>query len=142
MTKKKTEKGTPNFDFHSIKTVEDACKKCGYETKLPDFSIFPEKLRHSLLCAYVLMIVFEAINDEWEPDFTNQREARYYPWPWVLSSGFGFSGSDYDYVFTDAFVGSRLCTNSSEKAIYILEQFEDIWKGWLLGMKTEIKISE
>ena len=140
MAKKKLTKGTPGFDFHSIKTVEDAFQKCGHNIqKLEDLSMIPEKYRNSLMCAFILMVVFDAINDGWEPDFSNQNEARYYPWPWVLSSGFGFSLSLYSCDYTAASVGSRLCTNTSEKAVYILEQFPDLWKAWLLGIKNEIK---
>jgi hypothetical protein len=137
MAKKKVTKGTPGFDFHSIKTTDDAFRKCGLEPNLPDFSMIPEKYRHSLMCAFLLMVVFDAINDGWEPDFSNHNEARYFPWPWVLSSGFGFSLSSYDYGCTIALVGSRLCTNTREKVVYILEQFPELWKAWLLGIKSE-----
>lgn len=135
MAKRKIQKGTPGFDFHSIKTVEDAFKTSGLNIqKLEDLTMIPEKYRHSIWSAFLLMVVFDAINDGWEPDFSNHNEARYFPWPLVLSSGFGFSYSGYLYGNTDAYVGSRLCTNSAEKAKYILEQFEDLCKAWMLGM--------
>jgi hypothetical protein len=140
MAKRKNQKGTPGFDFHSIKTVEDAFKKCGQNIqKLEDLTMIPEKYRHSIWSAFLLMVVFDAINDGWEPDFSNHNEARYFPWPWVLSSGFGFSDSRYTYASATAYVGSRLCTNSAEKTKYVLVQFEDLWKSWLLGMNCEIK---
>jgi hypothetical protein len=89
------------FDFRTIKTVEDAFKKCGYDpTKLPDVSGIPEKFGAALTTAFTLMVVFEAINNGWEPDFSNQKQPRFYPWAWVLSSGFGFSGSDCDCAFS------------------------------------------
>jgi hypothetical protein len=133
MTTKKTK-----FDFRSIKTIEDAFKRTGNDsTKLPDVSMIPEKFRAQLTTCFLLMIVFEAINNGWEPDFSNQKQPRYYPWPWVLSSGFGFSYSGFSYDYAITGVGSRLCTDTSEKAVYILEQFPDLWKSWLLNINQK-----
>lgn len=135
---KKTTKGKSVFDFRAIKTMEDAFKKNGYDSsKLPDVSIIPEKFRKQLIDCFLLMIIFEAINDGWEPDFSNQNQAKFYPWPWVLSSGFGFSTTYSRYVSAHTTVGSRLCTDTSEKALYILDQFPDLWKSWLLNVKSE-----
>jgi hypothetical protein len=138
MVKISTTKKTKVFDFRTIKTVEDAFKKNGYDsTKLPDFSMIPEKFRTQLTTCFLLMVIFEAINDGWEPDFSDHSQGKYYPWPWVLSSGFGFSHSYCDCDYATTFVGSRLCTDTSEKAIYILNQFPDLWKNWLLNVKPE-----
>jgi hypothetical protein len=138
MVKISTTKKTKVFDFRTIKTVEDAFKKNGYDsTKLPDFSMIPEKFRTQLTTCFLLMVIFEAINDGWEPDFSDHSQGKYYPWPWVLSSGFGFSTSGYLFAYSLSFVGSRLCTDTSEKAIYILNQFPDLWKNWLLNVKPE-----
>ena len=138
MVKISTTKKTKVFDFRTIKTVEDAFKKNGYDsTKLPDFSMIPEKFRTQLTTCFLLMVIFEAINDGWEPDFSDHSQGKYYPWPWFLSSGFGFSDSGYYYAHSTTLVGSRLCTDNSEKAIYILNQFPDLWKNWLLNVKPE-----
>lgn len=135
-----TKKSTEKFDFRSITTVEKAFEKCGYDPKAtPDLSALPEQIRNALLSAYLLMVVFEAINDGWQPDFTDRNQVRYFPWPDVSRSGLGFSNSDYVYDDgrTRARVGSRLCTDSSMKALFILEQFQDLWKTWLLGVKID-----
>jgi hypothetical protein len=138
MVKISTTKKTKVFDFRTIKTIEDAFKKNGYDsTKLPDFSMIPEKFRTQLTTCFLLMVIFEAINDGWEPDFSDHSQGKYYPWPWVLSSGFGFSTSDFTCGRARTGVGSRLCTDASEKAIYILEQFPDLWKSWLLNVNPE-----
>jgi hypothetical protein len=128
-------KKVKKFDFRTIKTIEDAFKKCRYDSAiLPEVSIIPEKFRAALTTAFILMVIFEAINDGWEPDFSNHTKLRYYPLPSVLSSGFGFSSSAYHCGSARTSVGSRLCTDTSEKAIYILKQFPDLWKNWLLGI--------
>lgn len=135
-----TKKSTEKFDFRSITTVEKAFEKCGYDPKaMPDLSGLPEQIRNALMSAYLLMVVFEAINDGWQPDFTDSNQVRYFPWPDVSRSGLGFSDSGYVYVSdrTHALVGSRLCTDSSAKALFILDQFQDLWKAWLLGVKID-----
>ena len=135
-----TKKSTEKFDFHSITTVEKAFEKCGYDPKaMPDLSGLPEQIRNALVSAYLLMVVFEAINDGWQPDFTDRNQLRYFPWPAVSRSGLGFSGSDCDCDdgHAGAHVGSRLCTDSSAKALFILDQFQDLWKAWLLGVKLD-----
>ncbi len=135
-----TKKSTEKFDFRSITTVEKAFEKCGYDPKaMPNLSGLPEQIRNALMSAYLLIVVFEAINDGWQPDFTDPGQVRYFPWPAVSRSGLGFSSSLCGYAndLTSALVGSRLCTDSSAKALFILDQFQDLWKTWLLGVKID-----
>ena len=130
---KKSAKNQPVFDFRTIKSFEDACAKENVDpTALPDVSMIPEDLRKPIISAYKLMIIFLAINNGWRPDWSNSNQKKYYPWYWVLSSGFGFSDSAYDYVRTDSDVGSRLCTDTSEKALYIAEQFKTEYQEYFL----------
>jgi hypothetical protein len=131
-TKKEVSK-EKDFDYRTIKTFEDACKKVNVDPlKLPDVSMIPEDLRKPVITAYKLMIIFRAINNEWIPNWGNQNEYKYYPWYRVLSSGFGFADSLYNYTLTFTNVGSRLCTNSSEKALYIAEQFKAEYQDYFL----------
>ncbi len=131
MSKKQTQQEV--FDFKSIKTFEDACKKTGVDPNaLPDLTMIPEDLRKPLIAAYKLMIIFLAINNGWKPDWGNYDQYKYYPWFEVLRSGFGFSDSTYDFDCTYSNVGSRLCTDTSGKAIYIAEQFEELYKDYFL----------
>ena len=137
MATKKVSKRKSDFDFRSINTVEAAFKKCGLDpANLPDLSKLSERFSFITTC-FILSVIFEAINDGWQPDFSNYSQRKYFPWPWVSSSGFGFSSAYYYYVGTVASVGSRLCTDTSEKAIWILEQFPELWKHWLLNVKPE-----
>jgi hypothetical protein len=132
MAKKSTEK-KPVFDFRTIKTFEDACTKEGIDpTALPDVSMIPEDLRKPIINAYKLMIIFKAINNGWRPDWSKSSQYKYFPWYKVLSSGFGFSDSDFSYVVASTGVGSRLCTDTSEKALYIAEQFQNEYQEYFL----------
>jgi len=130
---KKAIKSTQEFDYRTIKSFEDACKKENVDPeKLPDVSMIPEEFRKAIINAYKLMIVFKAINNGWRPDWSKSNQWKYYPWYSVLSSGFGFDSSYYYFTFTYSFVGSRLCTDTSAKALYIARQFEPEYRDFLL----------
>lgn len=124
---------TAEFDFRTIKSFEDACVKESIDPeKLPDVSMIPEEFAKPIIAAYKLLVIFKAINNGWEPDWSNYDQWKYYPWFGVLSSGFGFSGSHYDCGRTATAVGSRLCTHTSEKALYIAEQFKAEYQDYFL----------
>jgi len=130
---KKPAKSNVKFNFKTIKTFKDACTKLALDpTKLPDTSMIPEEFSKPIIAAYKLMIIFKAVNDGWTPDWSNSSQYKYYPWYWVLSSGFGFSGSGYDYTGTVTRVGSRLCTDTSDKAQFIADQFIAEYQEYLL----------
>lgn len=126
---KKTAKKDKKFDFRSIQTFEDACKKEGIDaSKLPGVSEVPEEFRKHIIAYYKLIVIFKAINNGWIPNWSISSQFKYYPWFSVLSSGFGFSHSICDCDGTATHVGSRLCTDTSEKALYIATQFNTEYK--------------
>ena len=132
-TKIKKTKEIKPFDFRTIKSFEDACKRQKLNpTFLPDVSMIREELRKFVIVAYKLAIIFKAINNGWTPNWSDYSQYKYYPWLSVLSSGFGFTASSYDSAFAITVVGSRLCTDTSEKALYIAKQFEAEYKDYLL----------
>ena len=123
------------FDFRTIKSFDDACKKLGIDPKaLPDVSMISEEFRKAVIAAYKLFIIFKSINDGWDADFTNPDQIKYFPWLGVnpAGSGFDFSNSNYHYDYTITTVGSRLCTDTSEKALYISEQFREEYADFFL----------
>jgi len=130
---KKAEKKVAEFDYKRIKSFKDACKKENVDpAKLPDVSMIPEGMGKAILAMYRLFIIFQAINDGWTPDWGNRNQYKYFPWYWVLSSGFGFAVSHYYPANASTRAGSRLCTDSSEKALYIAKTFEQEYKEYLL----------
>ena len=130
---KKIKESSPEFDYTTIKTFEDACKKVNTDpAKLPDVSGILEEFAKPIIAAYKLLIIYKAINNEWKPDWSNWDQYKYYPLFEVLSSRFGFSGSDFSYDTTDARGGSRLCTDTWEKALYIAEQFKAEYQEYFL----------
>jgi hypothetical protein len=136
--KEKTTKESIPFDFRTIKSFEDACKKENVDPSLlPDLSMIPEEFRNPLMAVYRLFIIFKAINNEWIANYGDSNQYKYYPWFRVLSSGsgFGFSDSNFIYGHTLTLVGARLCTDTSEKALYIAQQFEAEYKDFILLSK-------
>ena len=126
------------FDYKSIKTFGDACKKENIDPeKLPDVSALPEEFHKPIIAVYRLMIIFKAINNGWRPDWSKSSQWKYYPWFGVLASGFGFSYSGFAFTYSYSSVGSRLCTDTSEKAEYIARQFKSEYKDYLLYKKEE-----
>ena len=115
------------FDFKTIKTFEDACKKLGIDPV--EFEQKYSNLKKCDLAFGKLQIIYEAINDGWIPDYSNN-EYKHYPYfRWNEISGFSFYFSDFYRSLS--FVGSLLSTNSEEKSEYIGEQFIDIYNDFL-----------
>ena len=114
----------------NIKTFEDACKALGKDTALPDFSLFPDSCRKQLAAHYQLMIIAEALNEGWKPDWENHNQYKYWPW-FYMQAGVGFSYGGYAYGYTATSVGSRLCFKSWELAKYAGKQFQSSYQDLL-----------
>ena len=132
MTKKTSKSNAEVFDFKSIKTFEDACKKTGIEPTEAEIKAVHAEAVRSMKAYYKLIIIFLAINNGWKPDWSDYKQWKYFPWLSVLSSGFGFGVSVCGFDISATFVGSRLCTDTKEKALYVAKQFEDLYQEYLL----------
>lgn len=120
-----------------IKSFEDACKHLRLNPNdLPVVDMLPEKDRKSIIAFYKLTIIIRALNEGWEPDWSNWDEWKYYNWFYVekgedqRSSGFRFSGTCCANART--FAGSRLCFKNIELAKYAAEQFKELYREYLL----------
>jgi len=135
-----------------IKSFEDACKHLRLNPNdLPVVDMLPEKDRKSIIAFYKLTIIIRALNEGWEPDWSNWDECKYYNWFYVekgwdeckyynwfyvekgedqRSSGFRYH--DTYYSFTRTSTGSRLCFKNRELAEYAAEQFKKLYREYLL----------
>ena len=124
--------------YTEIKNYEDVCKVLGIDPNaLPDVSALPEKDQQPVIAHYKLTKVAEALNEGWQPNWSNHREWKYYPWMDVVkdeskSSGFGLSYDVYDDTFTCTGVGSRLVFKSSDIARHAGTQFADLYETYFL----------
>ncbi|MDH7463953.1 hypothetical protein QEG73_21810 [Chitinophagaceae bacterium 26-R-25] len=123
--------------YTNIKTFDDACKALSYSNVVPSFENAPEKHRKALIAHYKLIIVTEAANAGWQPDWADSDQLKYELWPDVIAdnskpSGFGLAYHDYDFWFSFTCVGSRLCFKSRDVAKYTFEQFKDLFEDYML----------
>lgn len=147
-----------------IKTFEDACRELGEEhpliqayRQILEIATCEDYMKETFgvdMVAYLkLRIICAAINEGWEPKFTED-EWRYYPWFYLYTQqelddmdddekqkrhmidtgdyeteycGFGFAPSNHVPSHTLANFGSRLCLKNSELATYCGKQFISIW---------------
>ncbi len=146
-----------------IKTFEDACNALGEDhpfvaayNAVEDLDEWGEDLE-----AYLkLRIITAALNEGWEPQFT-QDEDRWFPWfvlwteeltgksdEWKRErrlttmqyhrgeyAGLAFATSYYAPSNSDAYIGSRLCFKSDTLAEYAGKQFIKLWMDFYLIRK-------
>lgn len=130
--------GVDYKEIPQITSYADACKALSIKQNcLPDVSNFPEEHQEALTAHAKLVIIAQALNQGWKPDWNNSSQWKYYPWFEIqaskrLPSGFGFSDTYYDCRGSNAYVGSRLCFKSRYLAIYAGKQFADLYKQYFL----------
>lgn len=151
-----------------IKTFDDALNALGEEH--PFVAMFRTINVNFSYCsataamfAYAkLQVVCAALNEGWEPQFTDD-ETRWYPWHWLYTeeeignmateeqhercmmsvgdyqqegwAGFASAGSGSAPSAAVTSVGSRLCLKSRELAAYCGTQFIDLWADFKLIRK-------
>ena len=90
------------------------------------FTNIPEHFKYQ----FIAELLCKSLNEDWTPDWDNSNEYKYYPWFKMGSSGFRFGDCDgWDAV---SGVGSRLCFKSRKLAEYAGEQFEDVYKQFMI----------
>jgi len=86
---------------------------------------------HHAIAYQKIVCIAIALNEGWEPDWSNSNELKYYPWFEMRgSSGFRFGGDVGWYSGSD--VGSRLCFKSRELAVHAGERFTEIYKAFMV----------
>lgn len=127
--------GKPNNDFTvAKKVVSGNCVKLDEVTRLVK-DINPSHVK-ALIALNELFTIAQAWNkeDEFEPDFSNSNQYKYFPW-FVYdngSAGFVSANTSYTASIASAIIGSRLCFKTPERARQFGEQFIDLWNDVLL----------
>ena len=160
----------PDIDFtpkdnrpvtERIKTLEDACNELGedhlYVQMFRDIYNKSEKaganVNNDVVAYLKLRIITAALNEGWEPQFT-QDEERWYPWFFLYTdeelsdksdewkrerhlttmqyhrgewAGLAYANSAFAPSSTSAYIGSRLCFKSDTLAEYAGKTFIDLW---------------
>ena len=127
--------GKPNNDFTvAKKVVSGNCVKLDEVTRLVK-DINPSHVK-ALIALNELFTIAQAWNkeDEFEPDFSNSNQYKYFPW-FVYdngAAGFVSANANSAATYASALIGSRLCFKTPERARQFGEQFIDLWNDVLL----------
>jgi len=107
-----------------IKTFEDAYEEADKKTRDEfDQQIHPNLSEH-IVARLKLILIAKVLRGEWEPDFSNSNQDKWFPWfKFSAVSGFAFSGSYSDFNPAGTPVGSRLCFQNEGLSHYFGKQF-------------------
>ena len=139
-----------------VKTFEDACKELGEDHKLvQQFKAIQEAIAEDkeATAYFKLGIITAALNEGWEPDFTNDNEYRYYPYICLLTKeelehkdeawkeehnlllwAVATSYSAWSYAY--AGISARHAYKTEELAIYSGKQFTELWDNYETGKEV------
>jgi hypothetical protein len=116
-----------------VKSFEDACQVLGISTNVPEVKGLPRKHQKAIIANYKLIVIAEALNEGWKPNWQDSDEYKYYPWFDMSNpAGVGCSYTYYTASATYADFGSRLCLKNRELAIYFGQTFTDLFNDSLL----------
>jgi hypothetical protein len=120
-----------------VRTYADACAVIGIapvdENELKGLGFTEDEIAYRKL-----KVIAKALNEGWEPDWTNRSEYKYWPWFYMsygAAAGFAYAYTHNAASTTHATIGSRLCFKTSELAKYAGEQFAGIYSDFLLIRK-------
>lgn len=109
-----------------VKTFEDACNIIGID---PGKFLCPCDTKDEAAFKK-LKVIAKALNEGWQPDWTNSDQYKYYPW-FNMSSGSGLAFVGYVRDYSHSIVGSRLCFKSANLAKYAGTQFIDLYTDFM-----------
>lgn len=116
-----------------VKSFEDACQVLGISTNVPEVKGLPRKHQKAIIANYKLIVIAEALNEGWKPNWQDSDEYKYYPWFDMSNpAGVGYSHASIAASSTAAHIGSRLCLKNRELAIYFGQTFTDLFNDSLL----------
>ena len=116
-----------------VKSFEDACQVLGISTNVPEVKGLPRKHQKAIIANYKLIIIAEALNEGWKPNWQDSDEYKYYPWFDMSNpAGVGCSYTNPAASTAIANFGSRLCLKNRELAIYFGQTFTDLFNDSLL----------
>ena len=119
------------MDYKKIKRYEDACKALRLEP-ISDESYNRLGQDAKTMAAYhKLAVITRAINDGWQPDWSNHREDKWEPYMYTNNAGLVFAYTYSAPSDTHTAVGSRLCFHDYERAAYAVKTFgETLYKDY------------
>lgn len=116
-----------------IKSYEDACEILGLNPEnQPCVDSVSEKDQKSIIAYYKLIIITRALNEGWEPDFSDHTQDKYWNWLRVDTANIIYMFTTNSATNATANFGSRLCFKNRELAEYAITQFRWFYIKYLL----------
>jgi len=125
---------TPDEINIKVDSFEAALEYLGRENNACMCGI-PDKHAKAMVAMYKLITIAEAWNkaDNFVPDYDNTNQYKWFPWFQKRgTAGFVYANTDSTASSADAYIGSRLCFSTSERAEQFGKQFIDLWNDFLL----------
>lgn len=114
----------------AVKTYEDACEIIG-EKPIDEQHLMDCGIGKSEIAFIKLKTIFKAankMNNNWNADYSNLNQCKYYPFFIWRSSDFRYYVTRY--TIKDVRTGSWLCCGTHDDAEYIGKQFKDLYNDY------------
>ena len=119
------------MDYKKIKSYEAACKDLGLKPISDEvFNAFQEEDRKTMAAYHKLAVITRAINEGWQPDWSNRDERKYEPYMYTNNAGLAFAITYRAPSYTLTIIGSRLCFRDYERATFAVETFGELYKDY------------
>ena len=116
-----------------IATIEQIFESENLDANAIVVTGIPERHMEAVKAIAKLMVATDYHNPNFKPDFTDYDQNKYSPVANMGSpSGVGFSYDCYDYWVTLSSVGSRLVSESRETAKMIFNEYQDLYKAFMV----------
>lgn len=113
------------MDYKKIKSYEAACKALGLKPISDEvFKAFGEDAK-TMAAYHKLAVITRAINDGWQPDWSNRDERKHEPFMYTNNAGLALALTHHAPSGAHTAVGSRLCFRDYERAAFAVETFGD-----------------
>lgn len=117
------------MNYKEIKSYEDACKALNIQPISENAVVaFPKADRKSMLAYHKLTVIARALNEGWQPDWSNKNEYKYYPIFRYINAGLSYASTNSAASYTYAYIGSRLCFKTEAISDYAAATFADLYK--------------
>ena len=119
------------MDYKKIKSYEAACKALGLKPISDEvFNAFQKEDRKTMAAYHKLAVITRAINEGWQPDWSNRDERKYEPYMYTNNAGLACASTYYTPSNAATFIGSRLCFRDYERATFAVETFGELYKDY------------
>lgn len=113
------------MNYREIKSYEDACKALRLKPISDEaFNAFGQDAK-TVAAYHKLAVITRAINEGWQPNWSNHDEWKYEPYMYTNSAGLSCARANYCPANAAADFGSRLCFRDYERATFAIKTFGD-----------------